>query len=50
MVNACAAITALSLRHQNNANAVVLGGGANLIVKAMVMHPTSTRLQSEACR
>eukprot|EP00730_Choanoeca_flexa_P001115 TRINITY_DN10484_c0_g2_i5.p1 TRINITY_DN10484_c0_g2~~TRINITY_DN10484_c0_g2_i5.p1 ORF type:complete len:502 (+),score=129.05 TRINITY_DN10484_c0_g2_i5:67-1572(+) len=50
VTNGCAAVTALCLRHSANAQAFVKHGVANLIVKAMVMHPESERLQKEACR
>ncbi|EDQ92530.1 uncharacterized protein MONBRDRAFT_22281 [Monosiga brevicollis MX1] len=50
MANGCAALTACCLRCRENAASVVANGGANTVVKALIMHPDSARVAKEACR
>lgn len=47
---ACSAIAAVCLRNDDNCVEAVKQNAHNAIIKAMHMHPTSDKLQKNACR
>lgn len=46
----CAALAAMSLRHDANRRAILAGGGACVVVNGMQLHATSLRVQRQACQ